>query len=136
MSDDTKPEGRPEDPIEQWFWLSDDDMKCARDALAAGNLMDVFVHCQQALEKRLKGMYARATGNIPPYTHALMPLAKLCGLEPSPAQEKLMVALSTLYTEVRYPLPLAPEDQSPKAAAEAQESTEEVVLWLDQHPTS
>jgi HEPN domain-containing protein len=125
----------PEDGIAQWFWYSDYEMTCARDSLEKGRLLYVYFHCQQALEKRLKGMYARATLKTPPYTHGLMPLAKLCGLELSPEQRDLMVALTALYSEVRYPGAQPPEAHSPEFAAETLALTEETLLWLDHHRT-
>jgi HEPN domain-containing protein len=136
MSDDKQPEGRPEDPIEQWFWLSDYERAMARDALSSGRLLYVYFHCQQSLEKKLKGMYARATSKTPPYTHALVALAESLGLKFSPAQKELMVSLTTLYSELRYPTPPPPEAQDPDYAAEALAKTEEMLLWLDQPPRS
>jgi HEPN domain-containing protein len=136
MSDDVQSEGLPRDPADRWLWVSDYDLKCARDAFAAGNFLDVYFHCQQAVEKRLKAICTRLHAEPPPHTHRLMRLSQRCSLELSPAQEELMERLSTLYTEVRYPMSLSPGLQDPVLARQTLEDTQGMVEWLDRHPTS
>ncbi len=132
MSDDTLPEGPPDDPVSSWLWFSDADLKSARDAVEDGNWVDVYFHCQQAVEKRLKAALARQTSEPPPRIHRLWRLSELCGLVLSQEQEELMELLSSLYSDVRYPETTPRAVYSAEYAKRTLMGTEELIRWLDQ----
>src|SRR5438445_1222415 len=60
-------------------------------------------HCQQALEKGLKGAWVeKANEGMPPRKHDLIYLAREVGLEPDEEQIELLEELSTQYSPSRY----------------------------------
>lgn len=59
-----------------WSTLSARDLAAAKALLAAGVHLAIGFHCQQAVEKTLKGLYVARTGEVPPRTHDLARLAR------------------------------------------------------------
>jgi HEPN domain-containing protein len=131
MGNDTGSQGPPDDPVESWVWLSNRDLKSARDALEDANYPDVFFHCQQAVEKRLKAAIARQRPEPPPRTHRLWRLSEICGLRPSDEQKELMELLTPLYADARYPEAMPQAVLDAAYAKRALAETEEFIKWLD-----
>jgi len=100
--------------------------------LASGRLLYVLFCCQQSVEKMLKGIAAKRTGEFPPRAHNLVRLAEIAGLSLDEHQTNLMRELSVHYIQSRYP------DETDAVAAQLSsgfakrmlERTEEIIAWL------
>lgn len=117
---------------EQWAEQGWYDLETARAMLRSERFLYVPFCCQQAIEKFLKGVIAKTTGEMPPRIHNLIQLAEKAGLKPDAQQLSLMRELSDYYVQSRYP----EEVQMPGAAAWQEigsgmiRRTENLVQWL------
>ena len=98
------------DLVKQWFSIAADDLRSA--AFLFGNLypkpIDIICyHCQQTVEKALKG-YLIDQDMEPPYTHDLNDLLILCkGYDSSyDTLEEICQKLTNFATATRYPSPI------------------------------
>lgn len=98
----------------------------------SGRLLYVPFCCQQAVEKLLKGVIAKATGEMPPRTHNLVHLAERAGLALDAEQAMLFRELSEHYVQSRYPEEIEPVASLAwqAVADDAIVRTEKVVQWL------
>jgi HEPN domain-containing protein len=117
---------------QRWAEQGRYDLDTARAMLQSGRFIYVLFCCQQAVEKMLKGIIAKTTGEMPPRIHNLMQLVKRAGLEPDEEQSLLMRELSEYYIQSRYPeeietvLPFA----GPEISHDTLKRTEKIVEWL------
>jgi HEPN domain-containing protein len=56
----------------RWSEQGNYDLETARAMLQSGRFVYVLFCCQQAVEKMLKGVIAKTTGEMPPRIHNLM----------------------------------------------------------------
>ncbi len=128
MEDDKRPD------FDVWVRYSDDDLESARVLLDAGQVLHVYFHWQQAIEKRLKALIVMSGEPDPPKVHGLLALVRRAGMPVDDDQEALLFDLTQLYIETRYPASaLAHEEISTPEFAEAlRPRVEEVIEWLDQ----
>lgn len=126
----------PHDPVKieetrSWFKKAQDDLRAASVDMEADPplLEDALFHCQQAVEKVLKGFL---TWHDQPFrkTHSLTELGVICSrLDPSLENVLRMAAgLSEYATVYRYPGETMPPSQ--EEAASARELAEEVLSQL------
>jgi HEPN domain-containing protein len=135
----------PLDPVlventRAWFWKAVQDIRAAEVDLAAQPplLDDVMFHCQQAVEKSMKGLLVR---HDCPFrkTHNLYELARQCA-EIDPHLEQFLARgeyLSRYALEFRYPGEPSPSaDQARKALGFAREILAAVLSRVPQemHP--
>ncbi len=88
-----------------WWWFAKEDLGMARELLEGGHHPEgVTFHCQQAVEKMLKGAL-RDAGQIPPRIHDLMKLLDLCepAVPGSAGLRDVCHALNKYYVPARYP---------------------------------
>ena len=121
----------------EWIKASEDDLEVARLAFDGGKYNHVVVLCQQAIEKRLKGLIVEKTGQMPPRIHSLTELAAQAGAELCKDVESLFIKLGQLYIAARYPM-----QESGVLTVQTEEDArhyigraEEVVEWVDQQIT-
>lgn len=89
---------------ERWLLAADEDIDVADAAFERSRHPSCVFHCQQALEKALKGLWTeRSDGSLPPRTHNLARLAELLALDLSSEQDELLNDLSYQYLPSRYP---------------------------------
>ncbi len=122
-----------EHDFKQWILLSDYDFETARAMLKSKRYLYVLFCCQQSLEKRLKGMVSKVTGNFPPRTHDLMRLTTLAEIVLDQTRETFLRRLTNYYIGTRYPeevTELAKEVDGP-LAKEYFDRTKEAIKWLD-----
>ena len=98
-------DAQTERQVSYWLDLADYDLETARDMLASARYLYVGFMCHQVVEKGLKGLVALTTRQAPPYTHALVKLAKVSGAYDGlqPEDQTLLDALEPLNIEARYP---------------------------------
>lgn len=91
--------------VHYWLDLAQYDLETAEVMLANGRYLYVGFMCHQVVEKALKGLVTAATRQRPPYTHALVQLAKLSGAfeELAAEDQALLDVLRPLNIEARYP---------------------------------
>lgn len=111
-----------------WFKKACDDLRAASVDMAADPplIEDALFHCQQAIEKAMKGFLA---WHDRPFrkTHSLMELGLICS-ELDPTLEETLrraAGLSEYATVYRYPGEIAPPSE--EEAADARKLAEEVL---------
>ncbi len=92
-----------DEDVDYWKQLALMDLESSRRSLRGESFLHCIFGCQQALEKLLKALVVRATGNAPPRVHNLIRLAALANVTLQPEQEQLLSELSLEYIEMRYP---------------------------------
>ena len=117
----------------RWFESSDYDLETAEAMLRAGRLLYVLLCCQQAVEKRLKGIALLAAGRMPPKTHDLLRLIAVTGLEHSQSQRRMLADLNRYYVEARYPeeMTVLAGQITETGAKEQLAKVKEYLAWLD-----
>ena len=117
---------------EQWTKRAWYDVDTARAMLDSRRFFYVPFCCQQAVEKMIKAIIAKTTGETPPRIHNLIELAKRAGLTPDADQARLMRELCEYYIQSRYPEEV--ESMSSAAWKPVAEDvivrTEKMVQWL------
>ena len=120
--------------IQQWIKQSDYDLETAVAMQKAGRYLYVLFCCQQAVEKRLKGLVIQETHEMVPRTHDLLRLTGLAKMELSEKEELFLRQLCNYYIETRYPeemMELA-RKATRKLSAAYLAKTQETIKWLDQ----
>jgi len=94
-----------EEKIAYWVRISDEDLKVAETLLKNHHHLYTGFMCHQVIEKILKAGYVKLKNDTPPYTHSLLHLADLTGLnELFSEEQKLFIStLNPLNIEARYP---------------------------------
>jgi len=95
---------READP-QEWLRYAENDRQAARHLLEAGDYETCAFHCQQAVEKLLKAVIIRQTGQRPRHTHEMNALLEQLGdfeIEPEMAQS--ISGIGVYYVGTRYPL--------------------------------
>jgi HEPN domain-containing protein len=117
---------------QQWADQAQYDFETGRAMLETGRYLYVLFCCQQAVEKVLKAVIAKRTGEMPPRVHNLVRLAEHAGVNANAAQSELMHELSRYYVETRYPDQIAEiaPDLSRDMAEEILGRTERLMQWL------
>jgi len=100
--------------------------------LKAGRYLYVLFCCQQAVEKALKAVIVKKTGELPPRIHNLLRLAETAGIESSERQIDLLTKLSGYYIKSRYPeeIRVAGAAITQELAREVLGRTEQTVKWV------
>lgn len=102
--------------------------------LVSGHLLYVGFMCHQVAEKGLKGLFVIMAHATPPYSHALVKLAKLSNIfdELRPEDQVLLDLMEPLNIEARYPTQKSAVLQSLTAerCRELIDGTERLLLWI------
>lgn len=133
------PEDRSDDDqvmrqVAYWLDLAQYDLDTARVMLVNARYLYVGFMCHQVAEKALKGLVALRTRAMPPYTHALVRLAKLGDVyeELELQDQALLDLLEPLNIEARYP---AQKDALLRSLTDERcqaliEGTERLLQWI------
>jgi HEPN domain-containing protein len=115
-----------------WVDQAQYDLDAARAMLASGRHLYVLFCCQQAVEKALKAVIVRRTGELPPRVHNLMRLAEAAGVQADHEQIRFLGELSAYYIQSRYPeeIKAAGSTISPGLAEEVLDKTEQTIPWV------
>ena len=120
--------------VSYWLDIADYDMAVARTMLSGGHFLYVGFMCHQVAEKGLKALYAGTVQVTPPFTHALVKLAKLSNSydELHPEDQALLDLLEPLNIEARYPTQKAVVMQSLTAERCRMliQGTERLLQWI------
>lgn len=85
----------------QWVKRAEMHLSSARGLLDLGNYLDVYFHCQQALELLLRAIYSERHRELAPRLHSLPALAEAVPIEIPSNYGKLIRRLTELYIETR-----------------------------------
>ncbi len=92
-----------DDLVRKWAERAQYDLDTADAMFKAGRHVYVLFCCQQAVEKALKAVIVRKTGEMPPRIHNLLRLAETAGMESTQEQVHFLTKLSGYYIQSRYP---------------------------------
>ncbi|NSW83933.1 MAG: HEPN domain-containing protein [Syntrophothermus sp.] len=116
--------------IQEWLNQSQYDLKTAEAMFKSQrNIYAVFM-CHLALEKALKAVWVKTTGEIAPRTHNLLLLAK--GLNLSTDQLQFLAEINTANIQTRYPenLEKAIQQYDNQLTSDWIQKSKEVILWI------
>jgi HEPN domain-containing protein len=126
-----------DDPMDdlsrQWAERAQYDLDTADAMFKAERYLYVLFCCQQAVEKALKAVIVKKTGELPPRIHQLVRLVELARVAAEERQVDFLRELSNYYIPSRYP-----EEAAELGADVAQEDTRRVlaqsrefIQWLN-----
>lgn len=117
---------------QEWLRYAGVDRQAAKHLLDAGDYETCAFHCQQAVEKLLKAIIVKQTGEPPPYAHDLLTLLKkISGIEVEESMAESINAVDSYYIGTRYPLDVVDPGTFKKPLAEkAVQQTEEIFTWF------
>ena len=100
--------------------------------LKAGRYLYVLFCCQQAVEKALKAVIVRRTGELPPRIHNLPRLAETAGIGSGPERVRFLGELSAYYIQSRYPeeIRAAGPTITQELAQQVLGKTEQTIEWV------
>ncbi len=118
-----------ETDVGAWLEYAEADRRSAHHAMQAADYRDVAFHCQQAIEKLLKAVIVRQTGQRPLYAHNLWRLWQvISGVALPPDIEEALAAINPHYFLSRYPIMEVEYDLA--AAQEVLGRMERVWQWF------
>ena len=88
---------------EEWFFQSDYDIETALDMFKAGRYIYYIFMCHLSLEKVLKGLLIKQTGEFPPKSHSLIYFVEKIGLRVSDSRYEFLFTLNKISIPTRYP---------------------------------
>ena len=91
--------------VEYWLDIASYDLKTARAMLKTKRFLYVGFMCHQVIEKALKAYYWEEKRQEPEYTHNLIRLCEITGLDEilSESRKQLIDTLMPLNIQARYP---------------------------------
>ena len=117
---------------ERWAARARYDLRTAQAMFKSGRWLYVLFCCQQAVEKMIKSIIIKKTGELAPRSHDLTRLAGLAELETSEDQRELLLDLTNYYIESRYPDQISKLSArvSSASAKDFLKQTKEIMRWL------
>lgn len=119
---------------DEWYFQSDYDLETAEDMLKSDRNVYCIFMCHLSLEKALKGLYVKTTGNFPIKSHSLIYFIEKLGLDLSEKDYKFLFTLNKVSIPTRYP-----EDLKKLFVAYSNErtmlilsQTKKIQLWIKQ----
>jgi len=116
----------------EWLRQAEYDYETAQAMHASGRYFYAVFMCHLAVEKALKGLAQRRSGEIPPKTHNLIYLLNLGGAAAPETVGRFLVTLNQASIATRYPEDLArmQTDFTAAVAAEILQRTREALEWI------
>lgn len=118
----------------EWYFQSDYDLETAVDMFKSGRTVYCIFMCHLSLEKALKGLLIKRTGEFPSKSHNLIYFVDKLELDLSDSFYEFFFMLNKISVPTRYP-----DDLRKLFAAYTKERTEsifnqtkEVQLWIKQ----
>ena len=116
----------------EWLRQAAYDYETAQAMHASGRYFYAVFMCHLAVEKALKGLVQRRTGEIPPKSHNLIYLLNLGGAAAPEPIGRFLVTLNEASIATRYPEDLGrmQADFTAAVADEILQRTREVLEWI------
>jgi HEPN domain-containing protein len=122
------------DKHEEWYFQSDYDLETAVDMLKSGRMVYCIFMCHLSIEKALKGLLIKRTGEFPSKSHSLLFFVEKLGLKLNDSDYEFLFMLNKISVPTRYP-----DDLRKLFAAYNKERTESILnqtknvqLWIKQ----
>jgi HEPN domain-containing protein len=123
-----------DEKVEYWLDIASYDLKTAQSMLRAKRFLYVGFMCHQVIEKALKAYYWDKKREEPEYTHNLIRLCEISGLNEilSENQKQFVDTLMPLNIEARYPKDkrLLLKELNNKKCKEIFKETKEFYKWI------
>ncbi len=116
-----------------WQESSGQDLKVAEELFKLSHYPQCLFFCHLSIEKLLKSIVVKITGDYPPYTHDLRKLAEIAGIKLNSEQEKILDKISIFNIAGRYAdekLKFYQEYNKEETAKEYLKITQDLILWL------
>src|SRR4030042_4051897 len=107
---------------EEWCFQSDYDIETALDMYKAGRYIYCIFMCHLSLEKALKGLLIKRTGEFPSKSHSLIYFVEKIGLQMSDPRYEFLFTLNKISIPARYP-----EDLQKLFTTYTKEKTKEIL---------
>jgi HEPN domain-containing protein len=122
------------DKFEEWFFQSDYDLGTAEDMFKSGRYIYCIFMCHLSLEKALKGLLIKNTGEFPIKSHSLVYFAEKIGLELDENRFEFIYMLNKISVPTRYPENLKKlfNDFTKQKTKVILNQTKEVQSWIKQ----
>ncbi len=91
------------DKYKEWFYQSDYDYETAIDMFKSGRNIYCIFMCHLCLEKALKGLYLKRTGEFPIKSHSLVYFVDKMELKLSESYYEFLFMLNKISVPTRYP---------------------------------
>ena len=119
---------------EEWYFQSDYDLGTAIDMLKSGRSVYCIFMCHMSLEKALKGLLIKRTGEFPSKSHSLIYFIEKIGLELSEAHYEFIYTLNNISVPTRYPDDLRKlfTLYTKERTESILQQTKEVQIWIKQ----
>lgn len=88
---------------EEWYFQSDYDLETAFDMYKSGRAVYCIFMCHLSLEKALKGLLTKTTGEFPSKSHSLIYFVDKIGLELNESTYEFVFTLNKISVPTRYP---------------------------------
>ena len=88
---------------EEWYFQSDYDLETACDMFKSGRNVYCIFMCHLSLEKALKGLLIKKTGEFPSKTHSLVYFVDKIGLKMNDTDFEFLFMLNKISVPTRYP---------------------------------
>jgi HEPN domain-containing protein len=119
---------------EEWFYQSDYDLETAVDMFKSERYVYCIFMCHLSLEKALKGLLVKQTGEYPPKSHSLIFFVEKLGLQISDSTYEFIFTLNKISVPTRYPEDLRKlfEEYTKSKTEDILNSTRETQSWMKQ----
>ena len=111
-----------ENTYNEWFLQSDYDLGTAEDMFRSGRYIYCIFMCHLSLEKALKGVLIKKTGEFPIKSHSLVYFSEKVGLSAEEKYYEFLYTLDKISVPTRYP-----ESLSKLIAVFTKEKTEDIL---------
>lgn len=119
---------------EEWFFQSDYDLETAVDMFKSGRNVYCIFMCHLSLEKALKGLLIKKTGEFPSKSHSLTFFVDKIGLEMNDNYFEFLFMLNKVSIPTRYPDDLKKlfSEYTFERTESILNQTKELQLWIKQ----
>jgi len=119
---------------EEWYFQSDYDLETAIDMLKSGRTVYCIFMCHLSLEKALKGLLIKRTGEFPTKSHSLIYFVDKIGFELSEVHYEFIYTLNNISVPTRYPDDLRKlfTVYTKERTESILQQTKEVQVWIKQ----
>ncbi|MBN1795405.1 MAG: HEPN domain-containing protein [Sedimentisphaerales bacterium] len=117
---------------QQWLKQADYDISTAEFMCKGGRFFYAVLMCHLSVEKALKGLYLKKSGQAPPKTHNLVYLLNKVGIKPEDKMGLFVAKLNEANIATRYPedIDKLQKDYTEPVAEEILNNTMELLEWI------
>ena len=120
------------DKHQEWYFQSDYDLETALDMLKSGREVYCIFMCHLSIEKALKGLLIKQTGEFPSKSHSLVFFANKLDLELNESFSEFIYMLDKISVPTRYPDDLKKlfVAYTPERTKSILKQTKDLQLWI------